>query len=78
MLKNGIRMVSQKVVLTSKNAFEWLSQKSISLNLFAWHSNSCSTFNHSHGMQMTLEWYANGIGGKNPNCPIQNVAKTAT
>ena len=35
MLKNGVRMVGQNAVLTSQNAFEWLSQESVSLNLFA-------------------------------------------
>ena len=49
-LKNSIRMVGQNTVLTSWNALERLSQKSISLNPFAWHSNSYMTFNHSHGM----------------------------
>ena len=54
-LKNGVRMVGQNAVLTSWNAFEWLSLESVSLNPFAWHSNSYLTFNHSHGMCMTLE-----------------------
>ena len=31
------------------------------------------TFNHSHGMKMTLEWHANDIGKKNLNCPIRKV-----
>ena len=47
---NGVRMVGQNAVLTSYNAFEWLSQESVSLNAFAWHPNSYLTFNHSHGM----------------------------
>ena len=38
MLKNGVRMVGQNVVLTSYYAFEWLSQESVSLHPFAWHS----------------------------------------
>ena len=49
-LKNGVRMVGQKTVVTSQNASEWLSQESVSLNPFAWHSNSHLTFNHSHGI----------------------------
>ena len=49
-LKSGVRMVGQNAVLTSQNAFEWLSQESVSFDLFAWHSNSHLTFNHSHGM----------------------------
>ena len=35
MLKNGVRMVGQNAVLTSQNAFEWLSQESVSLSPFA-------------------------------------------
>ena len=35
--KSGVRLVGQNAVLTSYNAFEWLSQESVSLNLFAWH-----------------------------------------
>ena len=50
MFKNDIQMVGQNAVLTSKNAFEWLSQESVSLNVFAWHSNSYLTFTHLHGM----------------------------
>ena len=49
--------VGQNAVLT---AFEWRNQESISLNPFAWHSNSYLTFNHSHGVQMTLELHVNG------------------
>ena len=49
-LKNGVRMVGQNAILTSQNAFEWLSQKTISFNLFAWHSNSYLAFDHLHGM----------------------------
>ena len=44
--------------------FERLSQKSVSLNPLVWHSNSYLTFNHSHGMQMTLGWHTNGISVK--------------
>ena len=54
-LKNGVRMVGQNAVLTNLNALERLSQKSVSLNPFAWHLNSYLTFNHSHGMYMALE-----------------------
>ena len=32
-------MVGQNAILTSSNMFEWLSQESVSLNPFAWHSN---------------------------------------
>ena len=71
-------MFGQNAVLTSQNAFEWLSQESVSFNPLAWHSNSYLAFNHSHGIYMTLEWPANGISGKNSNCLIRNVAKTAT
>ena len=71
-------MIGQNAVLTSWNAFEWLNQESFSLNPLAWHSNSYLTFNHSHDMLITLEWHANGISSKNSNCPIRNVAKTAT
>ena len=53
-LLNGVRMVDQNAVLTSYNVLEWLGQESIFLNRFAWHSNSCLTFNHSLGMYMTL------------------------
>ena len=49
-LKNGVRMVGQKAVVTSQNASEWLSQESVSLNPFAWHLNSHLTFNHSYGI----------------------------
>ena len=72
-------MIGQNVILTSQNAFEWLSQESISLNPFAWHSNSYLTFNHSHGMCMTLEWHAKGQGHnqENSNYP-KGVVKTAT
>ena len=52
MLKNGIRMVGQNAFLTSQNVFEWLSQESIFLNPFAWHSNSHLTFNHLLNMCM--------------------------
>ena len=76
-LKNGAQMVGQNAALTSWNAFEGLSQESVFLSTFAWHSNSYLTFNHSHGMSMTLEWHANGISGKNSDRPIRNVAKTA-
>ena len=48
--KKGIRMVGQNAIQTSKNAFEWLSQESVSLNPFAQHSDSYLTFNHSHGI----------------------------
>ena len=68
-LKNGVR----NAVLTSYNALEWLSQKSVSLNLFAWHSSSYMTFNHSHGMYMMLEWHANRISWKHSNCSIRKV-----
>ena len=37
--KNGVEMVGQNAILTSSNMFEWLSQESVSLNPFAWHSN---------------------------------------
>ena len=67
------RMVDQNTVVTSLNAFEWLNQKTVPLNPFARHSNSYLTFNHSHGMCMTLEWHPNGIRGKNSNCPNRNV-----
>ena len=50
MLKNGVQMVDHNAVLTSYNVFEWLSQESVSLNLFSLHSNSYLTFNLSHGM----------------------------
>ena len=73
-LKNGVQMVCHNAVLTSYNAFEWLSQESVSLNLFSWHSNSYLTFNHLHGMEMTLEWNANGISGKTSCCPIGKVS----
>ena len=33
-LKNDVRMVGQNAVLTSKNAFEWLGQKSVSVSPF--------------------------------------------
>ena len=46
-LKNRVQMVGQNAVLTSYNAFESLSQESVSVNPFAWHSNSYLTFNHS-------------------------------
>ena len=49
-LKNRVQMVGQNAVLTSYNAFESLSQESVSVNRFAWHSNSYLTFNHSYGM----------------------------
>ena len=49
-LKGEVRMLGQNAVLTSLNAFEWLSQESVSLNPSAWHLNSYLTFNHSHGM----------------------------
>ena len=70
-LKNGVRVVGQNIVLTSYYAFEWLSQESVSLHPFAWHSNSYLTFNHSHGMKMTLEWHANGISGKIRIAPFE-------
>ena len=34
-LKHCVRMVGQNAVLTSWNAFEWLSQESVSLSPFA-------------------------------------------
>ena len=70
-LKNGVRVVGQNAGLSSLNALEWQSQESVSLSPFAWHSNSYLTFNHSHRMYMTLEWHANGMSGKNSNCPIR-------
>ena len=72
-LKNDVHMDGQNTVLTGWNAFEWLNQESASLNPIAWHSNFYTTFNHSHGMHMTLEWHANGISGRNSNCPIRKV-----
>ena len=63
-LKNGIRIFGQNAVLTSWNALERLSQKSVSLNPFPQHSNSYLTFNHLHGMYMTLEWHTHGISRK--------------
>ena len=72
-LKNGIRMVSQNTIPTSQNALERLSQKSIYLNPFAWHSTSYMTFNHSHGMYMTLEWHANRKSWKHSNCSIRKL-----
>ena len=72
-LKNGIRMVSQNTIPTSQNALERLSQKSIYLNPFAWHSISYMTFNHSHGMYMTLEWHANRKSWKHSNCSIRKL-----
>ena len=74
-LKNGVRMVGQNAVLTSLNELERLSQESVSLNPFAWQSNSYLTFDHSHGMYMTLEWQANGISGKNRIVPFERCCK---
>ena len=44
-LKNGVQMVGPNAVITSYNAFQWLSQESVSLNPFAWHLNSYLIFN---------------------------------
>ena len=57
-LKNGVLTVGQNAVLTSQNALEQLSQKSVSVNQFLWHSNFYLMFNHSHGMYMALEWHS--------------------
>ena len=57
-------------------SLERLSQKSVSLNPFVWHSNSYLMFNHSHGMYMALEWHTNGVRGENSNC--STATKTAT
>ena len=75
-LKSGVLQVGQDAVLTSKNALEWLRQKSFSLNPFVWHSNSYLMFNHSHGMYMASGWHNNGISGKNSNFYI--ATKTTT
>ena len=62
-LINGVRMVGQNAVLTSSNAFEWLSQESVSFNLFAWHSNSYLTFR--------MTWMTcKRISRKHSNCII--------
>ena len=71
--KNDIRMFGKNAVLTSWNALERLSQKSVSLKPFPWHSNSYLTFNHLHGMFMTLKWHAHGISWKHSNCSIQKL-----
>ena len=68
--KNGVPTVGQNAVLTSQNALEWLSQKSVSLDLFVWHSNSYLMFNLSHGMYMALECHTNERSRKNSNCSI--------
>ena len=71
-LKNGVGMVGQNAVLTSKNALERLSKESVSLNPFAWHSNSY--IRHlAIRITCTLEWYANGINRKSLNCSIRKV-----
>ena len=69
-LKNGILTVGQNAVLTSQNALEQLSHKSVSLNLFVWHSNSYLTFNLSHGMYMGLECCTNERSRTNWNSSI--------
>ena len=66
-VKNRILMVGQNIILFSQNELELLHQKSISLNQFAWHSNSHLMFNHSHDINMTLEWHTNRISGNNSN-----------
>ena len=70
MLKNGVPTVGQNTVLTSYNALQRLSQKSVSLNPFWWHSNSYLMFKHSYGMYMALERHTNGRSRKNSNCSI--------
>ena len=54
---------------------EWLSQGIVSLNPFVRHSNFYLTLNHSHGMDMMLEWHTNGISEKNSNCSIRKCCK---
>ena len=49
---------------------EWLSQDSISLNPFVWHSNSYLKFNLSHGMHIALEYHTNERNRKNLNYSI--------
>ena len=49
---------------------EWLSQESIFLNPFVWHSNSYLKFNLSHGMHIALEYHTNERNRKNLNCSI--------
>ena len=75
MLKNVVLMVGQNAVLTSQNALERLSQQSFYLNLFVSHSNSYLTFNHSHDMYMTLDWYAHGISRIIQTAPFQRCCK---
>ena len=72
-LKNGIRMVGQNTILTSQNVFGQISQESVSLNPFEWHSGSYLTYNHLQGMYIMLDWHAKGISGENSNCSIQKV-----
>ena len=69
-LKNGVLMVGQNAILTSSNALERLSQKSVSPNPFVWHSNSYLMFNHSYGMYMALDWHANRISRKIQIVPL--------
>ena len=59
MPKNGIQMVSQNAVLTSYNAFEWITQESVFLNPISCYSNSYLTFNHLRGMYIALERHEN-------------------
>ena len=70
-LKDGVPMVGQNAIL--RTTLERLSQESVSLNQFVWHSNSYLTCNHLRGMHLSLEWYANRISRKISNCSIRKV-----
>ena len=71
-LKIGVQMVGQNAVLTSKNALELLSQKSISQSV-CMALKLLLTFNHLHGMYTTLEWHANRINWKHSNFYMRKV-----
>ena len=68
-------MAGQNAVLTSQNALKRLSQKSVCLNPFAWHSNSYFTFNHWHSMYLTLECHASSMSQRHSNCPFEQCCK---